>query len=82
MDNIYWVHTISKWKWKSLSGVLLFATLWTIQFILQARKLEWVVFPSSRGSSQPRDRTQVSHIAGGFFTSWARREAHYINVQF
>ena len=25
----------------------------------------------SRGSSQPRDRTQVSHIAGGFFTSWA-----------
>ena len=30
---------------------------------------------SSRGSSQPRDRTQVSHIAGGFFTSWATREA-------
>ena len=37
--------------------------------ILQARILEWVSFPSSRGSSQPRDRTQVSHIAGGFFTS-------------
>ena len=37
--------------------------------ILQARILVWVVFPSSRGSSQPRDRTQVSHIAGGFFTS-------------
>ena len=32
-------------------------------------------FPFSRGSSQPRDRTQVSHIAGGFFTSWATREA-------
>ena len=31
--------------------------------------------PSSRGSSQPRDWTQVSHIAGGFFTSWATREA-------
>ena len=30
----------------------------------------------SRGSSQPRDQTQVSHIAGGFFTSWATREAH------
>ena len=31
--------------------------------------------PSSRGSSQPRDRTQVSHIAGRFFTIWATREA-------
>ena len=37
--------------------------------ILQARILEWVAFPLSRGSSQPRDRTQVAHIAGGFFTS-------------
>ena len=43
--------------------------------ILQARILEWVAFPFSRGSSQPRDRTQVSRIAGGFFTSWATREA-------
>ena len=39
--------------------------------ILQARILEWVAFPFSRGSSQPRDRTQFSRIAGGFFTSWA-----------
>ena len=37
--------------------------------ILQARILEWVAFPFSRGSSQPRDRTQVSRIAGSFFTS-------------
>ena len=37
--------------------------------ILQARILEWVAFPFSRGSSQPRDRTQVSCIAGRFFTS-------------
>ena len=37
--------------------------------ILQARILEWVAFPFSRGSSQPRDQTQVSCIAGGFFTS-------------
>ena len=36
---------------------------------LQARIVEWVAMPSSRGSSQPRDRTRVSHIAGGFFTS-------------
>ena len=43
--------------------------------ILQARILERVAMPSSRGSSQPRDRTQLSHIAGGFFTIWATREA-------
>ena len=43
--------------------------------LLQARILEWVVFPFSRESSQLRDRTQVSHIAGGFFISWATREA-------
>ena len=39
--------------------------------ILQARILEWVAFPFSKGSSQPRDWTQVPHIAGRFFTSWA-----------
>ena len=48
-------------------------TLWdpidyTVHGILQARILEWVAFPFSRGSSQPRDRTQVSRTAGGFFT--------------
>ena len=37
--------------------------------ILQARILEWVAVPFSRGSSQPRDQTQVSHTADGFFTS-------------
>ena len=39
--------------------------------ILQARILEFVAMPSSRVSSQPRDPTQVSCIAGGFFTVWA-----------
>ena len=42
---------------------------YTVHRILQARILEWVAFPFSRGSSQPRDQTQVSHIAGRFFTS-------------
>ena len=37
--------------------------------ILQARILEWVAFYSSKGSSEPRDRTQVSRIAGRFITS-------------
>ena len=44
--------------------------------ILQARILEWVAVPFSRGSSQSRDGTQVSGIAGRFFTSWATMEAH------
>ena len=48
---------------------------YTIYGILQARTLEWVAFPLSRGSSRLRDWTQVSCIAGGFFTSWASREA-------
>ena len=37
--------------------------------ILQARILEWVTMPFSRVSSLPRDRTHISHIAGGFFTT-------------
>ena len=41
----------------------------TVHGILQARILEWVAFPFSRGSSQPRDQTQISLIAGGFFNS-------------
>ena len=42
-----------------------------IHGILQARILEWIVVPFSRGSSWSRDRTQVSCIAGRFFTIWA-----------
>ena len=41
----------------------------------QARILEWVAMPSFRGSSLPRDQTQVSCSAGRFFTLWATREA-------
>ena len=54
------------WKWKSLSCFQLFATPWTIQSMEISRPeyWSWVAFPSSRGSSQPRDRTQVSHTAG------------------
>ena len=46
---------------------------YTVYGILQARILEWAAFPFSRGSSQPRDWTQVSRIAGGFLTSWATK---------
>ena len=48
---------------------------YTVHGILQARILEWVAFPFSRGSSQPRDRTQVSCIARRFYTSRATGEA-------
>ena len=48
--------------------------------ILQARILEWVAIFSSRGSSWPRDQTQVSCIAGKFLTIWVTREAEYKDV--
>ena len=41
---------------------------YTVHEILQAKVLEWVAFPFSRGPSQSRDQTQVSYIAGGFLT--------------
>ena len=48
---------------------------YAVHGIVQAKILECVAFPFTRGSSQPRDRTQVSHIAAVFFTSWTTREA-------
>ena len=66
---------------ESLSCVQLFVTPWTVACqvplfmgILQVRILEWIAMPFSRGSSQPRDQTQVSCIAGRFFSIWATRE--------
>ena len=64
-----------KWKCHLLSRIRLFCSLpgSSVHGILQARILEWVAF--SRGSSQLRDWTQASCIAGRFFTVWAIREA-------
>ena len=57
----------------------------SVHGILQATILEWVAIPFSRGFSWPRDWTQVSCIAGRFFTIWAAREAqnngHKSNIQ-
>ena len=50
----------------------------SIHGILQSRILEWVAIAFSRGSSQPRDQTQVSRVAGRHFTIWATREAQHI----
>ena len=46
----------------------------SIQGILQGRILEWIAIPFSSGSSLPRDRTQVTCIAGKFYTVWATKE--------
>ena len=67
-------------KWSEVKGTESCLTLCdpmdcTVHGILQAIILEWVAFPFSSRSSQPRDPTQVSHISGRFFTSWATREA-------
>ena len=62
---------------ESESCSVVYDSLWPhglVHRILQARILEWVAFPVSRESSQPRDRTQVSRIAWGFFTSWVARK--------
>ena len=48
--------------------------------ILQAIILEWVAMPSSRGSSQPRNQTGISCMAGGLFTVWATREATHTHT--
>ena len=69
------------WVWKSLSCVWLCDPIdyslpgSSVPGIVQTRILEWVPGPFSRGSSQSRDRIQVFHIAVGFFTIWATREA-------
>ena len=47
----------------------------SVQGILQARILKWLDIPFTRGSSLPRDRTQVSYIAGSFFTVWATEKS-------
>ena len=52
----------------------------SIHGILWARILEWVAMPSSRGSSRPRDQTQVSLIAGGFCTVWATKQSKNTGV--
>ena len=50
----------------------------SVHEILQTTILEWVAMPSSRGSSRSGDRTQVSDIAGGFFTVWAKHHPLFL----
>ena len=57
---------------------------YTVHRISQVTILEWVAFPFSRGYFRPREQTQVSCIAGRFFTSWATRESqeHWVAYPF
>ena len=52
----------------------------SVHGILQARILEWVAIPFSRGSSWPSDGTRVSHIAGRFLTVWATSEVFFLKT--
>ena len=57
----------------------------SVHGIFQARILEWVAMPSSRGSSQPRDQTQMSHVScigSRFFTTSSTWKAQFSSVQF
>ena len=77
-------HYFASWKWSEVTQLC--PTLChpmdcslpgsSVPGILQAEKLEWVTISFSRTSSQPRDQTQVSHIAARHCTIWATREAH------
>ena len=67
----------------SLSHVPVFVTPWTAARLLcpwdfPGKNTGWVAISSSRGSSLPRDQTQVSYLAGRFFTIWATREAQLL----
>ena len=82
-------------KWKKVLVVESCLPLWNamgckapgflVHGILQARVKDWVAIPISKASSQPRDQTQVSCIAGGFFTIWATQESlrvKHVYIQF
>ena len=65
------IDTFELWYWRRLLRV---------PWITKRSNQSVLKDPFSRGSSQPRDRTQVSHIAGGFFTSWATRKSKNTGV--
>ena len=81
--QIYFLPSCGFWKWSEVTQLC--PTLcnpidcslpgFSVHVIFQTRVLEWVAISFSRGSSQPRDQTQVSSIAGRCFTLWATREA-------
>ena len=53
---------------------------YSVHWILQARILEWIAIPFSRGSSPPRDRTQISRVTGRFLTIWATGKTYLKSI--
>ena len=70
-----YTYTSNRLNRKSLSHVQVFVTPWSVHGILQARILEWVAFPSPGYLPNPGIEPRSTLIAGGFFTSWATKEA-------
>ena len=73
---IHFINNLKLWQVKPTAGAMDCSPPGSsVHGILQARVLESVAISFSRGSSWPRDQTQVSCVAGRFFTIWAAREA-------
>ena len=73
-------------KWSEVKGAQSCLTLcdpldYTVPWNSPGRILEWIPVPFCRGSSQPMDQIQVSHITGGFFTRWVTREAQILSLR-
>ena len=89
--GVTWVHALVNINWKKWKWILSVVPdslqpysppgSFSVHEVFQARILEWVAIFFSRGSSRPRDQTQVSHTAGRLFTLWAMREYH-IKIDF
>ena len=62
-------------SWLTLCNPMDCSPCSSVHGILQARRVEWVAIFFCRGSSRPRNQTQVSCISGRYFTDWATREA-------
>ena len=75
----FYLKHLTKLKVAQLCPILCNPMDYTDPGILQAKILDWVALPFSRGSFQPKDQIQVSHIAGRFFTIRATREAPSTN---
>ena len=89
LSTVFWLFISRVYDWNE---VRLLSRVWlcnsinyrvpgsSIRGIFQARVLEWVAIAFSRGSSWPRDQTQVSCIAGRCFTLWVTREAFWLKT--
>ena len=74
--SVWWKIKVTRWYLTLCDPMNCSSPSSSFLGIFRARILEWVAIPFFRGASQPRDWTQVSCTAGGFFIIWTTREAH------